>query len=49
MNVQFYFKIYLFNSLKYLNKAKEISEKHNFQHEKYQTYIALAWTYFLRI
>ncbi len=34
-----------YNSLKYLNQAKEISETHNFNNEKYQTYIALAWSY----
>ncbi len=34
-----------YNSLKYLNQAKEVSEKYNFQDEKYQTFIALAWTY----
>jgi len=35
----------IYNSLKYLNRAKEINEKYNFQYEKYHTYIALAWSY----
>ncbi len=35
----------IYNSLIYLNEAKEINEKHNYISEKYHTYIALAWSY----
>ena len=35
----------IYNSLKYLNIANELNEVNGFKQEKYNTYLALAWTY----